>query len=109
MEWDTGLGDNLPVEIEAGASYLIIEGLIAAAELRFERGNYNSFAVGAEYELMPDMVTARGGLTRRFDRTYPSFGLGFTHTSFRVDYAAEIDAGGNGLGTTHRIGMNVDF
>ncbi len=109
VEWDTGLGDNLPVEIEAGASYLIIDGLLAAAELRFERGNYNSFAIGAEYVLMPGVVTGRGGFTRRFDRTNPSFGLGFTPGTFHIDYAAEIDAGGNGLGTTHRLGMSVDF
>jgi hypothetical protein len=109
VEWDTGLGDDLPMEIEAGVSYLIIEGLIAAAELRFERGSYNAFAIGAEYVLMPEMVTGRGGLTRRFDRTYPSFGLGFTPGKFHIDYAAEIDAGGSGLGTTHRLGMSVDF
>lgn len=109
VEWDTGLGDGLPVEIEAGASYLIIDGLLAAVELRFERGNYNAFAIGAEYVLMPEVATVRGGLTRRFDRTYPSFGLGFTPGKFHIDYAAEIDAGGSGLGTTHRLGMSVDF
>jgi hypothetical protein len=109
VEWDTGLGQKLPVEIEAGGTYLIIDGLIAAAELRFERGHFNSFAVGAEYVLMPKMVTARAGLTHRFDRTYPAFGLGFTPSNFRIDYAAEIDAGGSGLGTTHRLGMSLNF
>lgn len=109
VEWDTGLGDNLPVEIEAGASYLIIDGLLGAAELRFERGHYNSFSIGAEYVLMPGMFTVRGGLTNRFDRTYPAFGLGFTPGTFHIDYAAEVDAGGAGLGTTHRMGMSLDF
>jgi hypothetical protein len=109
MEWDTGLGQNLPVEIEAGATYLIIDGLLAAAELRFERGHFNSFAVGAEYVLMPELATARAGITHRFDRTYPAFGLGFTPGKFKLDYAAEIDAGGSGLGTTHRLGMYLVF
>jgi hypothetical protein len=51
----------------------------------------------------------RGDLSRRFDRTSPSLGIGFNHKSFRVDYAAEIDSGHAGLGTTHRVGMNLDF
>ncbi|MBW7995958.1 MAG: hypothetical protein FVQ81_05170 [Candidatus Glassbacteria bacterium] len=109
VEWDTGLGDKLPLEIELGATYLIIDGLLGAAELRFEQGHFNSFALGVEYVLMPELATARGGLTHRFDRTYPSFGLGFTPGAFRIDYAAEIDAGGSGLGTTHRLGMSIDF
>ena len=109
ISWDTGLSDNLPVEIEIGVSYLILDELLAACELRFERGDYASFAIGGEYAILPEVFFVRGGLTRRFDRTSPAFGLGFNHSSFRVDYAAEIDSGHAGLGTTHRGGMNLDF
>ncbi len=109
ISWDTGLSDNLPVEIEIGASYLVLDELLAASELRFERGDYASFALGGEYAILPEVFFIRGGLTRRFDRTSPSFGLGFNHQNFRVDYAAEIDAGHAGLGTSHRVGMNLDF
>jgi len=55
------------------------------------------------------IFTLRGGLSRRFDRTSPSFGIGFSHKSFRVDYAAKIDSGHAGPGTTHTVGMNLDF
>ena len=109
ISWDTGLSDNLPVEIEIGVSYLILDELVAASELRFERGDYASFALGGEYAILPEAFFVRGGLTRRFDRTSPSFGLGFNHKTFRVDYAAEIDSGHAGLGTTHRLAMNLDF
>jgi len=109
VEWDTGLGDNLPLEIEAGASYLMLDQLLAAAEIRFERGHYSSFGVGAEYELVRETVQARGGITHKFDRTYPSFGLGFRHETFRVDYAVEVDAGHTGIGSTHRLGLSLDF
>jgi len=109
ISWDTGLSDNLPVEIEIGVSYLILDELLAASELRFERGDYASFAIGGEYAILPEVFYIRGGLTRRFDRTSPAFGLGFNHAGFRLDYAAEIDSGHAGLGTTHRVGMNLDF
>lgn len=109
ISWDTGLSDNLPVELEIGASYLILDELLAALELRFERGDYASFALGGEYAILPEVFFVRGGLTRRFDRTSPAFGLGFNHPSFRVDYAAEIDSGHAGLGTTHKVGMSLDF
>jgi len=109
VAWDTGLKDNLPRELEIGGSYLVLDQLVIIAELRFERSHYSAFTVGGEYTLMPEMFFARGGLTHRFDRTSPSFGLGFRHQAFRVDYAAEIDSGNSGLGTTHRIGMSLDF
>lgn len=109
LSWDSGLSDGLPMEIDLGGSYLIVEGLLAAAELHFERGHYGSFGAGAEYEILPETFFIRGGVTRRFDRTTPSFGLGYQREVFRFDYAAEIDAGHAGIGTTHRVGMSLDF
>jgi len=109
ISWDTGLADDLPREIELGGSYLIIEGFVVAGELRFENARYTAFSMGGEYEIMPRIFMARAGLTRRFDRTSPSFGLGFNHERLRVDYAAEIDSGRSGLGTTHRAGMSYTF
>lgn len=109
VEWDTGLGSSLPLELEFGGSYLIVQGLIGAAELRFEQGSYTAFSLGGEYEVLEKMFFARAGLTRRFDRTSPAFGLGFRKDHLRIDYAAEIDSGRAGLGTTHRAGLSYGF
>jgi hypothetical protein len=107
--WDTGLADNLPLELEIGGSYLILDQLVAVAELRFEKSHYTGFSLGGEYSVVPEVFMVRGGFTRRFDRTSPAFGLGFRHQTFRFDYAAEMDGGTSGLGTTHRAGMTIDF
>lgn len=109
MSWDTGLSDGLPREIELGGSYLIVEGFVVAGELRFENGRYTTFSMGGEYAVVPQMFLARAGMTRRFDRTSPCFGLGFSRQQLRVDYAAELDSGRSGLGATHRAGMSYTF
>lgn len=109
VKWDGGLSDKLPVEIEFGGTYLILDELIAAGQLRFEAGNYTGLALGAEYAVMPQVFFVRGGFERRLDRTIPTLGIGVHHESFIFDYAAEIDAGGGGLGTTHRAGFSFEF
>ncbi|MFC1614167.1 hypothetical protein ACFL5K_02600 [Gemmatimonadota bacterium] len=109
FSWDTGLSDNLPLELEIGGSYLVLDELIVAADLRFEKNHYTGFSLGGEYKVVPELFMVRAGFTRRFDRTSPAFGLGFIHEIFAFDYAAEIDAGSSGLGTTHRVGFMLEF
>ena len=107
--WDTGLDDNLPLEMEIGGSYLVLDELVVAAELRFEKNHYMGLSLGGEYTVLPEVFMVRAGFTRRFDRTSPAIGLGFCHETFRFDYAAEIDNGLSGMGTTHRAGMTLEF
>ncbi len=109
VAWDTGTDQTLPLEVELGGSYEFLDGLRGVLELRFEKDSYSSLILGGEYALLPETVDLRAGVQRRFDRTSPAFGLGFRHDSFRVDYAADIDAGHAGLGTTHRLGLSLDF
>lgn len=109
MSWDTGLDMSLPVEIEIGGSYLILDRLAGVIELRLEKNHYSAFSIGAEYQVKPEMFMVRSGLTRRFDRTSPALGMGFRRDRLRIDYAAELDAGLAGVGTTHRIGMSLEF
>ena len=109
VKWDAGRSDNLPVEIEFGGTYLILDELIAAGQIRFEAGNYTGLSLGAEYAVMPQVFFVRGGFERRFDRTVPSLGIGVRHETFIFDYAADIDAGSSGLGTTHRAGFSFEF
>ena len=107
--WDTGLEDDLPLELEIGGSYLILDQLVAVVELRFEKSHYWGFSLGGEYSVVPEVFMVRGGFTRRFDRTSPALGLGFRRETFHFDYAAEIDSGTSGLGTTHRAGLTLEF
>jgi len=109
VAWDTGLKDNLPLELEIGGSYYVLDELVVVVEIRYERNHYSAFTLGGEYTVKPELFFIRGGLTRRFDRTSPSFGLGFRLDKIRIDYAAEIDPGNSGLGTTHKLGMSLDF
>jgi len=109
FSWDTGLDDNLPLEVEIGGSYLVLDELVVAAEMRFEKNHYMGFSLGGEYSVLPEIFMVRGGFTRRFDRTSPAIGLGVRRGTFRFDYAAELDSGSSGLGTTHRAGLSLEF
>lgn len=69
------------------------------------------WSLGAEYWLWPGHLAGRAGLRHRagdvgFDaRTEPTFGVGLRWDALDFDYALTSDA--DGLGTTHRLGLNL--
>jgi hypothetical protein len=100
---------DLPTTVQGGASYSIplVEGAVdLAAEFRKARGESAglNFGMGYEYHRM---ASVRLGYRSGLDSEDVSFGLGFRHERFGIDYA--FVPYGNDLGDTHRIGLSYRY
>jgi len=100
---NTDTGERLPTRMATGVAYVAPDKLHIAVEAEKETGYPTTIKAGMEYRFVPRLAF-RTGFHLNPDTGF--FGLGFTTSRFRIDYAVQLNTP---LGIGHQASVVYEF